>query len=286
MNRVRIGSLVLLAWLLPCLVLAQDGQLTPEGEVAIDGKPWVVYSDPGGMRVLVARPIPGYAIERLERVVSFVRAWKVIAPSEIRADFSGGEEGVDYVVIVSRVTSASKDYATHIPSGIRLRFSGTLLYELRKDFDFNAIGFAGYAPLGVYMGLRNVSTFTNTLNGLFAFSANSSINLRARHYWRWLEYSSYHNLSSDGSLSDPITNIGLSRNVSYSTFNIDLIYQWNFAPGSVLSVVWKNAVEMRGNEIDKNFADSFESLINSQQYNSFSFKVLYYLDYQSLRRRG
>lgn len=137
MNRVRIGSLVLLAWLLPCLVLAQDGQLTPEGEVAIDGKPWVVYSDPGGMRVLVARPIPGYAIERLERVVSFVRAWKVIAPSEIRADFSGGEEGGDYVVIVSRVTSASKDYATHIPSGIRLRFSGTLLYDFRvKSGDY------------------------------------------------------------------------------------------------------------------------------------------------------
>jgi hypothetical protein len=170
----------------------------------------------------------------------------------------------------------------------RIRFSNKLfvVYEIRKDFDFNTIGFAGYAPVGVYMGLRNVSTLTNTINGLLAFSANSSINLRARHYWRWLEYSSYHNLNSNGTLSKPLTNIGINRNVNYSTFNIDLIYQWNFAPGSVLSVVWKNAVEMRGSEVVKNFSNSFSSLMDNHQYNSISFKVLYYLDYQSLRRRG
>lgn len=169
----------------------------------------------------------------------------------------------------------------------RIRFSNNIfvVFETRKDFDYNGLGFSGRDNETIYMGLRNMNTLTNTLEGLWAFNANASISLRVRHYWRWLKYNNYFELEADGTLSEPI-NIDLNKNASLNLFNIDLSYQWNFAPGSVLTVMWKNAInDSASGELNTNYFNSVSNLLNSAQYNSISFKLLYYIDYQNLRGR-
>jgi hypothetical protein len=134
------------------------------------------------------------------------------------------------------------------------------------------------------MGLRDVSTLTNTIDALYSFSANAFLSVELRHYWRWLDYSSFHLLNPDGTLSNPVVDYLVDENINFNLFNIDLSYQWNFAPGSVLSIVWKNAIEDSDKNVRGDFFNNFGNVIESSQINSISFRLLYYLDYNSIVR--
>jgi hypothetical protein len=176
-----------------------------------------------------------------------------------------------------------RGYWVSISPRVRFNDKFFVVYETRKDKEYNNLGFAGRSGDMVYMGLRDINTLTNTVDGLFAFNANSSINLRVRHYWRWVKYNNYFELNQNGTLSNPL-GLNLNRDLTYSLFNIDLTYQWNFAPGSILSVVWKNAILNESNIVSNSFSNSLDELFTSPQYNSFSLKLLYYIDYQSIRK--
>jgi hypothetical protein len=168
----------------------------------------------------------------------------------------------------------------------RFRFSNSFLVvlEVEQEFKRNDIGYVSKSDdnTQIFMGLRDVSTFTSTLNGLYTFNANSFLNIRLRHYWRWLDYSSYHTLNSDGNLSPRVENSGFNKNINYNLFNIDLTYEWHFAPGSVLSVVWKNVIETSNSHIRSQYFENVDELWNTGKGNSISLRMLYYLDYNTL----
>jgi hypothetical protein len=67
--------------------------------------------------------------------------------------------------------------------------------------------------------------------------------------------------------------------------NIELTYTWNFAPGSQLSLVWKNAVNTATNVIENDFLRDFNSTFGSPASNSFSIRVLYFLDAMYLKKK-
>jgi hypothetical protein len=176
----------------------------------------------------------------------------------------------------------------------RFRFSDNmfLVYQIRQDFDKNNIGYVARVTVDgnqlIYMGLRDVSTLTNTLDGLYSFNAKAFVNIRIRHYWRWLDYSSYHTLNNNGTLSNAIENSGFNRDINVNLFNIDLTYQWNFAPGSVISIVWKNAIDTSDQNVRGDFFHNFSGIFDTNQINSLSFRMLYYIDYNTIansRRR-
>jgi hypothetical protein len=62
------------------------------------------------------------------------------------------------------------------------------------------------------------------------------------------------------------------------------VYSWQFAPGSTLSLVYKNAIETEEGTVVKNYFEDFNKTIASPQTNSISLKVLYYLDHQSVKK--
>jgi hypothetical protein len=180
-------------------------------------------------------------------------------------------------------------YASFSPR-VRVSDNIFLVYQIRQDYDKNNIGYVSRSndSQTIYMGLRDVSTLTNTIDGLYSFSANSFLNLRIRHYWRWLDYSTYHTLNTDGSLSVPIVNSGFNKNTNYNTFNIDLTFQWSYAPGSLLSIVWKNDISLYDNKVRSNYFDNLGGLLDQSQTNSISLRMLYFLDYNTVRsmRKG
>ncbi|HEX8658136.1 MAG TPA: DUF5916 domain-containing protein, partial [Hymenobacter sp.] len=74
----------------------------------------------------------------------------------------------------------------------------------------------------------------------------------------------------------------------YNAFNVDAVYSWWFAPGSQISIVWKNAgtTYLRAEEATPQFFDNFNNTINTPHNNSVSVKVLYFLDYLVLKRNS
>ena len=66
------------------------------------------------------------------------------------------------------------------------------------------------------------------------------ITYRARHYLSTVDNKEFYILQSNGELASNPTNYTANQNVNF--FNIDMVYTWQFAPGSFINIVWKNAV--------------------------------------------
>ena len=111
-----------------------------------------------------------------------------------------------------------------------------------------------------------------------------AVSLRARHYWSKGVYDKYYQLLNDGNLEE--SNIDYAQNFNYNSFNIDFIVSWQFAPGSNLSLVWKKEILSESEVIITNFNKNFSNTFDQPQWNTFSIKAIYYLDYQYLKKKN
>ena len=157
-------------------------------------------------------------------------------------------------------------------------------YSFDMERANNDIGYVGYG-IGdeIFFGKRGVSTIEHTLSGAFIFSPDAYLSLRGRYYSSKADYDGdYFLLQDDGSL-DPSAYGGAS-DLNTNFLNIDMGYTWRFAPGSELSVVWKNAIRAISYYITENAGENFRNMLDEPQSNSISLKILYYLDYQNFKK--
>jgi hypothetical protein len=170
--------------------------------------------------------------------------------------------------------------------GIRYRVNDrlTFKYNMEYNWDPQNFGFANFDEYGnsIY-GSRKMFTLTNTLNAKYIFKNDMSLSVNARHYWNTCSYRHYFVLQENGDYTATDT-YSENNDFNYNVFNIDLVYLWQFAPGSSLSFVYKNAIETQSSAIIHDISDNFLQTLESPQTNSISLKVLYYLDYQYLRK--
>ena len=160
------------------------------------------------------------------------------------------------------------------------------VYDFDRDYINDDIGFVHYNEPSdrITFGRRNLLTIQNTLNVDYKFTSTMALTFRARHYWSTAKYKQYYTLSDKGKLFHEPLYSGNS-NVNFNAFNIDLVYRWRFSPGSEVSIVWKNSIYTFGREIVKQYSDNADMMFNSPQTNSFSIKLLYYLDYSMVKRK-
>ncbi len=145
---------------------------------------------------------------------------------------------------------------------------------------------AAFGP-DVLLGRRRVSTFTNTLAANYTFTNRISLTFRARHYTSNVHYQEFARLGPGGA-EEPLAYFR-NHDTSFNAFNIDAAFVWWFAPGSQVSIVWKNAGStfLAGNEATPLYFDNLANTLNTPHNNNVSVKILYYLDYLTLRpRRG
>jgi len=176
----------------------------------------------------------------------------------------------------------------------RVRFSDKwlLIYSLNIETNYNTFGHIDHYDVNedtvaIFFGKRDQVTISNTLNSSFIFNNKSSLSLRVRHYWSRVEYDDYYQLLESGYLSQAIDydTYGKKFDKNYNAFTIDLQYLWRFAPGSELSIVWKNSINYERDILVNNFWDNLEHTLGYDQVNSISLKFLYYLDYQYLKKK-
>lgn len=168
----------------------------------------------------------------------------------------------------------------------RFRVSDRLSFNagVFRGRENNEVGYVNQASVGdeteIYMGKRDVTSVEASLSGKYSFSANMTLNLRARHYWSGVSYNSFHLLAEDGTLAN--TDYNENHDQDFDAFNIDLIYRWRFAPGSDMFVVYKSNVTDFDRQRGESYGESFGDLWKDTPRNgSVSLKVVYWLDYAS-----
>jgi hypothetical protein len=183
----------------------------------------------------------------------------------------------------------NNNFAWFIETIARMRFSDRFSITLTGSYNRNTNDFGWvntqYDSLfnpSIFFGRRNVTTVSNILNFKYIFNTKASLNLRGRHYWSRVEYLDFYQLDTDGHLT--WNNSVAEPPQNFNVFTADLQFVWYFAPGSEISVVWKNMINTSDDNIHLNYREDFRQTIIAPQANSFSVRVLYYLDYQSVRK--
>lgn len=135
---------------------------------------------------------------------------------------------------------------------------------------------------------RNNFSRTHVFNAGYVFDNRRGITFRLRHYWSRVENHDFYFLGADGSLV-PTNEVAVaedgtsSYDISYNAWSIDCVYRWIFAPGSELSIVWKNVLVSEGEMLPETYSENLQNVLELPHINSLSIKAIYFLDYASMK---
>lgn len=163
-------------------------------------------------------------------------------------------------------------------------------HDISLNPRWNNIGYttivAGATPQDdtLIFARRNRNTIENILRFKYSFNTKMYVTLRVRHYWSKVSNLEFFTLKKDGSVE---TNAAFNQNQNqnYNAFNVDMVYSWRFAPGSEINIVWKNAIGTFNNDVVTNYFKNVDNTLGAPQYNSLSFKILYFFDYLQLQKK-
>ncbi|MDX1686223.1 MAG: DUF5916 domain-containing protein, partial [Saprospiraceae bacterium] len=188
--------------------------------------------------------------------------------------------------IGSRWFNSNGRKTTMIEFEPRIRFSDrfNVIFGITQEILDNDRGYARNEDGAIIIGDRDRTILVNSINTRYIFNENLGVALRVRHYWSKVEYLRYYELDENSELISTsysgIDSKGNSLdNVSQSFFNLDCVLRWRFAPGSDLLFTWKTAIDDADILVDQNYWDESRSLTRAPLRNSFTLKVLYYLDW-------
>ena len=203
------------------------------------------------------------------------------------------DAGINYSYISS---PGWKEYDYYLKPRFRLSDHLFIIPEWSQNFQLNSQGYA--VPFGVpvdttseiVFGGRNRIDITSAINLDYNITNRMGLTFRLRHYRSSINYLSFYKLNLDGSLSELNNYSGLDENgnsaynINFNAFTIDLVYRWVFLPGSEINVVWKNSIFTSDDKVAENYFYNLRSTFNNGPTNSVSIKVIYWLDYDSIRK--
>jgi len=81
-----------------------------------------------------------------------------------------------------------------------------------------------------------------------------TFNMKVRYYWSYSEIKNYLTLLEDGYFA-PNTTYNQNNNDNFKSWNYDLSYTWWFAPGSQVSVLYRNNAIHYEQRLNKNIIE-------------------------------
>jgi hypothetical protein len=141
----------------------------------------------------------------------------------------------------------------------------------------------------IVFGNRNRTNVINTININYTLTNRMGITFKLRHYRSHIRYNYFYDLQEDGSLErNELTGLDADGESAYNTnfnaFTIDFVYRWVFRPGSELSLVWKNSIFTNDKRVSETYLQNLGSTFENNAANSISIKLLYWIDYQDIKR--
>ncbi|MGZ5193576.1 MAG: DUF5916 domain-containing protein, partial [Kaistella sp.] len=157
-----------------------------------------------------------------------------------------------------------------------------LYYNASINYQNNDRGFVGKNNTDIFMGNRNRFTVENGISSQYTFNNKMALNLSFRHYFSEVTYKGFSTLNNDGSVTD--TNLfAENRDGTFNSWNVDLRYSWWFAPGSQLTMLYRNAVGNYLQESGIGIRDNFNRLFSEPMVDNISLKLTYFIDYNQAK---
>ena len=151
----------------------------------------------------------------------------------------------------------------------------------------NQSGFADRLGDTIIFSRRDVKSIENVVSVKYSFTNKMGLTLRGRHYWSKVNPQQFYELDTYGKLQTPTNPFTGNVNQNYNYLSVDMQFNWQFAQGSFFSIVWKdiaNDFQYRGN-FEQRYIKNLGNTVDGNQFNSLSVRVIYFLDYLTLKRK-
>ncbi|WP_395049078.1 DUF5916 domain-containing protein [Flavobacterium sp.] len=170
--------------------------------------------------------------------------------------------------------------------GIKYRFNDkfSLSYNFQYTRKVNDRGWVGFDNTDIIFGERNREIVDHYFTGKYSITNKMTFNLIARYYWSYADNHQFFTLQDDGHLM-PNPNYSENKNRNFNSWNLDFSYSWWFAPGSEISVLYRNYAQESTNLVETNVGSNLTNLFNTNQTNILSVSIRYYIDYNVVKNK-
>ena len=166
----------------------------------------------------------------------------------------------------------------------RYRFNSqfSVRYSFEYDKNNNNQGYVDEDNGSIYIGQRDWTSVENSVSSKYSFSTNSSLSLTFRHNWSKVPYNKFYELNqNNGSLMN--TSYTGEHDVNFNSWNLDLNYIWQFAPGSQLIAFYRHSIFDEDSNANRNFGQNVKHLFKQPNFHTFSIRLVYFIDYNSIK---
>lgn len=180
-----------------------------------------------------------------------------------------------------------KNRATYlINGGPKYRFNDklSLAYFLQYTNMKNDRGWVDSNEIGIVFAERNREIAQNDFTGKYALNNRMTINLTARYYWSYSKNHQFFTLQNNGYLT-PNSTYAQNKDRNFNSWNFDLSYSWWFAPGSEISILYRNYGLERASIVEKDLSKNLKSIFNSDLTNVLSISIRYFIDYNAVKNK-
>lgn len=201
--------------------------------------------------------------------------------------YSNDNRPFHYEVEVTAEKFDEEDRNTYkLFGGIKYRFNDkfSLSYNFQYTRKVNDRGWVGFDNNDIIFGERNREIVDHYFTGKYSITNKMTFNLIARYYWSYADNHQFFTLQDDGHLT-PNPSYSENKNRNFNSWNLDFSYSWWFAPGSEISILYRNYSQESTNAVETNVGSNLTNLFNTNQTNILSVSIRYYIDYNSLKRK-
>ncbi len=132
---------------------------------------------------------------------------------------------------------------------------------------------------------RDVYNLTTNVSTNYLISNTMGLSLKLRHFWAYVENKNLFLVNENGDYRPNPQAVDLTNSqINFNLFNLDFLFRWQFTPGSELSVNWQKSIRGSDNILETNFIRNVENTFNNNGIDTFSFKIVYFLDYNTIRK--
>jgi hypothetical protein len=184
-------------------------------------------------------------------------------------------------------------YSLNISPRYRFNDKLLLIYNFRFNRQNNNKGYYNSidsdsdmtTPNDIIYSKRNIITYSNSISGKYSLNSRMNFNLSVRHYWSFSENKNFYALEQNGLLTDYKGSVPiLNKNKNFNTWNLDLSYNWWFAPGSQISVLYRDTAAINNATINKDFGKNVTDLLNNNLLShTLSISLRYFIDYNQAK---
>ena len=179
-------------------------------------------------------------------------------------------------------------YNFEIEPTIRFSDKFRMSYEFSYQNNKGSRGFVDNINDDIIFGERDVVSLENSLSGAYNFNPLNALSITFRNFWSTVNYDyDLFALENDGSLSTTngynVDSLEESPNINFNTWNLDLRYSWQFAPGSQLTALYRNSLFNSDSASKDSYFDSLNTLFDQPIQHIFSLKLQYFIDYNNLK---